>query len=215
MRNQLKPIPEILSEEGYVIGTKEYRRAYERIRWSRRSEESRKNCGQAGHEYVRQRMERDPEYAAKMRARWKAQKKKQRQRRGEEINASQRKNYKQKRDHHLQVIYEGRNRRNPARGIATLLRKLEQRDLSPAEFLKHARALSTHAQRLINLIHSEVEAVENDYLQAETPEERTRKLSDSNVENVTKMGHQLLETIKLGVAVAGVKMQIERGCRNE
>lgn len=75
--------------------------------------------------------------------------------------------------------------------------------------------LSTHAQRLTNLIHSEVEAVENDYLQAETPEERTRKLSDSNVENVTKMGHQLLETIKLGVAITGVKMQIERGYRNE
>ena len=135
-----KPIRSLLIEKGLTPGTQEYRREYERIRWHRRSEESRKNCGQAGHAYVKARMERDPEFAERMRKKWNAQKKKQRSRRGEEINASQRKNYKQKRDHHLQVIYEGRKRRNPARGLSTLLRKLEQRDLSPAEFLKHARS---------------------------------------------------------------------------
>ena len=76
--------------------------------------------------------------------------------------------------------------------------------------------LSTHAQRLTNLIHSEVEVLENDYLDSEKdPTDRTRKLSHDQLESVTRMGHQLLETIKLGVAVAGVKMQIERGIRNE
>ena len=76
--------------------------------------------------------------------------------------------------------------------------------------------LNTHAQRLTNLIHSEVEVLENDYLDSEKdPSERTRRLSHEQLESVTRMGHQLLETIKLGVAVAGVKMQIERGIRNE
>lgn len=70
--------------------------------------------------------------------------------------------------------------------------------------------LNTHAQRLTNLIHSEVESLENEYLNSDA-EERTRALSDKQLHSVTVMGGQLLETIKLSVAVSGVKMQIERG----
>jgi len=135
-----KTIRELLIEKGLTPGSKEYRREYERERWHRRSPESKANCGQAGHAYVRARMERDPEYAAKMRARWKEQKIKQRQRRGDEINGQQRKNYKAKRDHHLAIIKEGRKRRNPAHGLHSLLRGVERGTVSPGDFARHARA---------------------------------------------------------------------------
>src|SRR4051812_33021777 len=69
--------------------------------------------------------------------------------------------------------------------------------------------LSSHAQRLTNLIHSEVWKVENEFIAAEEPEDMTVRLSEQSMHSVISMGNQLLETIKLGVAVAGVKMQIE------
>lgn len=135
-----KTIRELLIEKGIAPGSENYRREYERERWHRRTPESKAKCGKAGHEYVRQRMERDPEYAAKMRARWKAQKINQRARRGDEINGNQRKNYQEKRDHHLTIIKEGRERRDPARGLYTLLRGLERGTVSPGEFARRARA---------------------------------------------------------------------------
>lgn len=71
--------------------------------------------------------------------------------------------------------------------------------------------IGSHAQRLSNLIHSEVWKVENEFIAAENPEDMTVRLSEQSMHSVIAMGNQLLETIKLGVAVAGVKMQIERG----
>jgi len=84
-------------------------------------------------------------------------------------------------------------------------------DLSEA-LSAQANLLGGHAQRLSNLIHSEVEVLELDYLDAEKdPKERTRKMSEEQVNNVTRMGAQLLETIRLGVTVTGVRMKVERG----
>lgn len=78
----------------------------------------------------------------------------------------------------------------------------------------HQNLLSSHAQRLTNLIHSEVWQVENEFIAAEKPEDMERRLSEQSMHSVVCLGNQLLETIKLGVAVAGVKMQIERGMKN-
>lgn len=65
-----------------------------------------------------------------------------------------------------------------------------------------------YAQRLQNLIHSEVEELENDYL---ADREKTKRLSQETIENIKTLGQEFRETVKLGVQLAGVKMRIEKG----
>lgn len=69
-----------------------------------------------------------------------------------------------------------------------------------------------YAQRLQNLIHSEVETLEAEYLENDdNGESRTRKLSSETVHTIKELGCEFRETIKLGCTLAGVKMRIERG----
>jgi hypothetical protein len=136
----MKTVREECIEAGFVPGTHEYRKAYERFRWKRRSKDSRANCGMnCNHEYVRERMRRDDVYAEKMREKWRKAKERQRKKRGDEINAKQKEWYQENREAALESIKRGRYRRDPARGLATLLKRVERGDLGAAEFLEHAR----------------------------------------------------------------------------
>ena len=69
-----------------------------------------------------------------------------------------------------------------------------------------------YCKRLQHLIHSEVEALEHEYLtNTDNGEGKTRKLSHETVHNIKELGYEFRESVKLMVALAGVKMRIEKG----
>lgn len=68
--------------------------------------------------------------------------------------------------------------------------------------------LHMHVHRLSNLIAAEVEALEHDYTQAETPKDRQEKLDRTQRDAVLLLGEQLLESIKLSVFMAGARHKL-------
>lgn len=88
---------------------------------------------------LKKRFIEDEEYRETIRKRWREKKQSQRKRRGHEINGIQRKNYNENREQRLAVIKEYRRRKDPARGLHTILAKFKRGDISAAEFLEYAR----------------------------------------------------------------------------
>lgn len=89
---------------------------------------------------LKKRFVENDEYREKIRRRWREKKQNQRNRRGQEINELQRKNYHEKREQRRAVIKEYRSRKDPSRGLHTILKRLKRGDISAAEFLEYARA---------------------------------------------------------------------------
>lgn len=128
------PIRSLLIRRGLKPGTVKYVRAYERERWHRRSKESKRRCGLASHASVKRRMKSDPEFAKLQRVKLATQKRKYRAKNKGKVNEYKRRDYAKNRERRVQQINAARHRREPHRGIATLLKRAERGDVSVGEF---------------------------------------------------------------------------------
>ena len=93
----------------------------------------------------RLRRETDLEFAEKQRTQWRALARKKRERRGIEINERQRENYKNNIEEKREQIRLARHRREPTRGLASLIRDVRQGRRPPRDLVD---ALSTAIAKL-------------------------------------------------------------------
>ena len=94
----------------------------------------------------------DDEFREKLRLEWKNRKRAQRERRRDEINQIQRQYYRNNAEHIKKLTRDGRRRRNPTVGLASLIRDVRS-GRKPARDL--IDKLSTATIELSALIHGE------------------------------------------------------------
>jgi len=109
-------IRKILKERGFIAGTPEWRKEYERIRKTTRNKDY----------FERRKKARlvenlSPEQREAYRKRWREKAARKRAKRKEEVNKLQREYYERNKQELRNKIYEARTRRNPARGLAKLI----------------------------------------------------------------------------------------------
>ena len=102
------------------------------------------------NERYRKRREADEKFKEEQREKWRAWKKAQREARGEEINAKQREHYRKDVERSRELIYSGKDRRNPTRGLAGLVRDVRSGRKSARELIDR---LSTAVKQSSSLIH--------------------------------------------------------------
>lgn len=99
---------------------------------------------------LKRRMSEDPIFAEKIRNRWKLKKRKQRSRRGEEINERQRESYKRNRQKRLESIIAARRKRNPTIGLTAFDNDLRTGKISLREYVDKYRAAIEQCRSLID-----------------------------------------------------------------
>lgn len=146
----LRPIPEILKESGLVPGTKEYRRAYWREQWNRKDPELRKEKGRKLNEARKRRFREDDNYRQATREKWKNSKRKKREKHGASINKKQREYYKSNKERLRKLIYEARKRRDPTRGLASLINMFRRGEIGLDELDRSISAAIIQLDALAN-----------------------------------------------------------------
>lgn len=146
-----KTIRETLIDSGLTPGTPEYKKAYDALKWRRKTPEQREAKYRAITAARQKRRSVDPVYAEKMRLQWRKKKKRDRKKRGEQINEYQRQYYQKNRASRVERIKKRRHERDPSIGLATLLHRIKRGDSSPAELAEFARAATDKLNSLGSL----------------------------------------------------------------
>ena len=100
----------------------ELRRVCQRRDWAKKTPEEKLEKNRKSYEYKKARMLRDPEYAEKVREKDRVKKAKKRRLKGEKLNERQRELYRENYSTRIETIRNGKRRRNPTIGLASLER---------------------------------------------------------------------------------------------
>ena len=144
-----KTIREHCIAKGLVVGTYDYKREYSAEKLRRRSPESKKLHNRKSHERRQLRLKNDLEFKKREQERWRKVKQKQRLEKGDLINERQRKRYKERGNEIKRIIYDGRNRRNPHRGLASLIKAVRSGRIESRELVARTSAAIEQCRSLI------------------------------------------------------------------
>ncbi len=129
--------------QGLVRGTPEYKRVYNREKYHRLPKEKQRKKWRAGYENRKKKIASNPEVLEKIRERDRIRKAKIRAKNKEAVNEYQRNNYREAGEARRRKIYEGRSRRNPERGLASLIQDVRNGRRCPRELIDAAGAALT------------------------------------------------------------------------
>lgn len=146
----LKTVRETVLAMGLVPGTKEYLRAYKLERWNRLPLEKKKEKWAKSYQQRKLKFKNDPSFAEQLREKDRLQKRKQREKRKDEINAKQRENYRKGGEARRKLINEGKKRRDPTRGLTSLRHAVRRGDADPRELVDRTRAAISQCGALIH-----------------------------------------------------------------
>jgi hypothetical protein len=124
---------------GLVKGTKEYKKAREAYRWQQQTYEQKKAKWTASYKRRVERLKTDVSYLEKHRARDRARKAKKLAANREKVNEYQRANYKRGGDQRRKSINDGKYKRDPTRGISTLIKDVRAGRREPRELIDRIR----------------------------------------------------------------------------
>lgn len=146
----MKDIKSLLLSQGFIHGTHEYKKAYNRENWNRRSKESQRNSWNKGYQSKLLKLKEDPAYLEAQRKKWRESKERQRLKRKDAINEKQRERYKARGSAARKTIYDGRKRRDPTRGLASLIQDVRNGRRDIRELLNYTRSSLEQCRALIS-----------------------------------------------------------------
>jgi hypothetical protein len=146
---RLPLIKDLLLSKGYILGTPEYKKAYNLENWNRRSIESKRNSWRKGYEKKKLKLVTDSDYLNLQRQKDRERKAKQRKLRGDEINEKQRQRYRKNRKDQLRKILENRKRRDPTIGLASLIKDVRAGRRTIRELIDYTQSAVNECSALI------------------------------------------------------------------
>lgn len=129
--------------------TKERKSLRASKRWQMLSIEEKRKKWRKSYEARVKRFKNDPIYAARLREKDRLQKQKQREKRKDEINAKQRENYAKGGEARKRSINEGKRRRDPTIGIASLVHAVRRGDVGADRLIERTLAAIDECGALI------------------------------------------------------------------
>lgn len=118
----MKSLHEHCLDLGFSRGSNEYKREYEAEKWRRLTPAQKKKVWDRSYQARVKRLKTDPEFLEKTRARDRLRKAKERAENKDKVNERQRANYKAAGDGRRKLINDGKRRRDPTIGIASLVK---------------------------------------------------------------------------------------------
>lgn len=122
-----------------IRGTKEYKKAYEAEKWRRLPKEVQRQKWHASYLKRVERLKTDVSYLEKHREKDRLRKAKKLAANREKVNEYQRANYRRCGDERRKSINDGKYRRDPARGISTLIKDVRSGRRQPREIFDRLR----------------------------------------------------------------------------
>lgn len=128
----------------------ELRRIRQRRDWANKTPEEKKESYRRDIEARKKKRENDPFYAEKMREKWRLAKLRKRLKHGDRVNEKQREDYRKNHEQRIQTIRNGKRRRNPTIGLASLERDVRAGRKDVRELIDRTLAALNECSALTN-----------------------------------------------------------------